>query len=61
MSETEPHPIAHNVADVAVVLAIVVLVDGLGLLETVANVGEELVPVRDALGDGCHLCLTRLV
>ena len=61
MSETEPHPIAHNVADVAVVLVIVVLVDGLGLLETVANVGEELVPVRDALGVGCHLWLTLLV
>jgi hypothetical protein len=58
MAGTEPHPIAHRIANIAMVLFVVVPIDGLRLLRAVADVGKELISVGHALG---HLLHARLV
>ena len=54
LSETEPDPTPHGVANFPVLLVRVGLVHGLGLLQAIANIGEQLIPLRHALGHGRH-------
>jgi hypothetical protein len=35
VAQTKPHPIAHRIADVSVMVVVEALVDGLGLLQAV--------------------------
>ena len=46
VAEAQPQPIAHQVVDFQVVLVEVALVDRLGLLKVVPDVGEELILFR---------------
>jgi len=58
---TQPNPIAHGVGDGAVALVVVPLGDGLGLLQAVAHISQQLVAVRHVLGDGSDSGFTRLI
>lgn len=54
MAQTKPHPIAHRIADVSVMVVVEALVDGLGLLQAVTYVRQELVTFRHVFGDCRH-------
>lgn len=61
LSQAEERPVAHQIRDVAVLLVVVQLLDRLGLLEPVADVGEELSPFLHAFGDCSNTRVPRLV
>jgi hypothetical protein len=48
--QTEPHPIAHDIVDISVMVVVEALVDGLGLLKTVTYVSQELIPFHHVFG-----------
>jgi hypothetical protein len=50
LAQSEPGPIAHLVSNIPVMPIVVMLVDGLGLLEAEADVSEELVSFYHVLG-----------
>jgi hypothetical protein len=61
VAEAEHHPVTHCIGHRAVRLVILLLLDSLRLLEPVADIGQELIPVRHVLGDGGHTSFAGLI
>jgi hypothetical protein len=61
MMEAKPHLISNLKPQLPMILVVVVLVDGLGLLETQTNVREELVSYHNRLGHRRDTRIARLV
>ena len=61
MPKAQEHPITHCIGNGAVQLVVVLLVDGPRLLQAIADVRQELLPVRHAPRDGSHASLTRFI
>ena len=61
MAEAEQHPLAYLIGDGAVSLVIVLFLDGLSLLQTMAHISEELLAFLHGPGHSSNTCVPRLI
>jgi len=61
LTEAEEHPAPHGIGDVAVSFVVVALLDFLGLLKAMTDVGQERVTFGHCFGHSSHARVTRFI
>jgi len=61
VAKAKSHPITHHVVDLPMAFVVELLVDRLCLLQAIAHISQELVPIGHALGHSRHTCVAWLI